>query len=210
LSTWASVFGMRVKIALAEKGVEYEYKEDSLTNKSPLLLMMNPIHKKVPVLIHKGKPVCESLNIVQYIDEVWKEKSPLFPSDPHDRAQARFWADYVDQKIYSVGRRVWTTKGKEQEVAKEEFIDCLRVLEGALGDRPYFGGEKFGIVDVSLIPFYSWFYAYETCGNFSIEANCPKLIAWAKRCMGRESVSKSLADPQRVCDFVLKLKKRIG
>jgi glutathione S-transferase len=210
LSTWASVFGMRVKIALAEKGVEYEYKEDSLTNKSPLLLMMNPIHKKVPVLIHKGKPVCESLNIVQYIDEVWKEKSPLFPSDPHDRAQARFWADYVDQKIYSVGRRVWTTKGKEQEVAKEEFIDCLRVLEGALGDRPYFGGEKFGFDDVSLIPFYSWFYAYETCGNFSIEANCPKLIAWAKRCMGRESVSKSLADPQRVCDFVLKLKKRIG
>ncbi|KAH7861916.1 hypothetical protein Vadar_032631 [Vaccinium darrowii] len=210
LSTWASVFGMRVKIALAEKGVEYEYKEDSLANKSPLLLMMNPIHKRVPVLIHKGKPVCESLNIVQYIDEVWKENSPLFPSDPHDRAQARFWADYVDQKIYSAGRRVWTTKGKEQEVAKEELIDCLRVLEGALGNRPYFGGEKFGFVDVSLIPFYSWFYAYETCGNFSIEANCPKLIAWAKRCMGRESVSKSLADPQRVCDFVLKLKKRIG
>lgn len=210
MSTWASTFGMRVKIALAEKGVEYEYKEESLANKSPLLLMMNPIYKKVPVLIHKGKPVCESLNIVQYIDEVWKEKSPLFPSDPHDRAQARFWADYVDQKIYSVGRRVWTTKGKEQEVAKEEFIDCLRVLEGALGDRPYFGGEKFGFVDVSLIPFYSWFYAYETCGNFSIEATCPKLIAWAKRCMGRESVSKSLADPQRVCDFVLKLKKRIG
>ncbi|KAG5545923.1 hypothetical protein RHGRI_018175 [Rhododendron griersonianum] len=210
LSTWASMFGMRVKIALAEKGVEYEYKEDSLAKKSPLLLMMNPIHKKVPVLIHKGKPVCESLNIVQYIDEVWKEKSPLFPSDPYERAQARFWADYVDQKIYSVGRRVWATKGKEQEVAKEEFTNCFKVLEEALGNKPYFGGEEFGFVDVSLIPFYSWFYAYETCGNFSIEAKCPKLIAWAKRCMKRESVSKSLADPQRVCDYVLQLKKRIG
>ncbi|XP_057506038.1 probable glutathione S-transferase isoform X2 [Actinidia eriantha] len=181
LSIWPSMFGMRVQIALEEKGVEYEYKEEDLINKSALLLKMNPIHKKVPVLIHNGKPVCESSIAVQYIDE-----------------------------IYDAGRKVWTTKGEDQEVGKEEFIDCLKVLEGALGDNPYFGGEEFGFVDVSLVPFYCWFYGYETCGNFSIEAECPKLIAWAKRCMERESVSKSLPDPQKIYDFILQLKKRIG
>ncbi|XP_058218597.1 probable glutathione S-transferase [Rhododendron vialii] len=210
LSTWVSMFGKRVEIALAEKGVEYKYKEEDLTNKSPLLLMTNPIHKKIPVLIHNGKPVCESLIIVQYIDEVWKEKKQLLPSNAYERAQARFWADYVDKKMYDAGRKVWTTKGEEQEVAKKEYIDILKVLEGALGDKPYFGGEEFGFVDVALIPFYSWFYAYETCGNFSIEAECPKLVAWAKRCMERESVSKSLPDPHRVYDFVLQLKKKLG
>ena len=90
---------MRVRIALAEKGLMYEYSEENLWNKSPLLLEMNPVHKKVPVLIHNGKPICESLMIVQYIDEVWKDKSPLLPSDPYQRAQARFWADYVDKKV---------------------------------------------------------------------------------------------------------------
>ncbi|KAM1212674.1 hypothetical protein ACFX2G_004268 [Malus domestica] len=70
-----SPFGMRVKIALAEKGIEYECKEeDYVSNKSPLLLQMNPIHKKIPVLIHNGKPVSESLIAVQYIDEVWKDE----------------------------------------------------------------------------------------------------------------------------------------
>ena len=100
LDYWASPFGMRVRIALAEKGIKHEYKEEDLRNKSPLLLQMNPIHKKIPVLIHNGKPICESLIAVQYIDEAWNEKSPLLPSDPYQKAQARFWADYVDKKVY--------------------------------------------------------------------------------------------------------------
>ena len=99
LDFWPNVFGMRVKIALAEKGIRYEYKEQDIFNKSPLLLEMNPIHKKIPVLIHNGKPVCESLIIVQYIDEVWNDESPLLPSDPYQRAHARFWADFVDKKV---------------------------------------------------------------------------------------------------------------
>ena len=99
LGTYGSMFSMRVQVALAEKGIEYENKEEDLANKSPLLLEMNPVHKKIPVLIHNGKPVCESLIIVQYIDEVWHDKNPLLPSDPYQRAQARFWADFVDKKV---------------------------------------------------------------------------------------------------------------
>ena len=101
LDFWPSPFGMRVRIALAEKGIKHEYKEEDLRNKSDLLLQMNPVHKKIPVLIHNGKPVCESLIQVQYIDEVWHDKSPLFPSAPYQRAIARFWADFVDKKVLS-------------------------------------------------------------------------------------------------------------
>ena len=100
LDLWSSPFAMRVRIALAEKGIEYEAREEDLSNKSPLLLKMNPIHKQVPVLIHKGRPICESLIILQYIDEAWSHVAPkLLPSDPYHRANARFWADYVDKKV---------------------------------------------------------------------------------------------------------------
>lgn len=99
LDLLASPFSARVKIALAEKGLNYESRIEDLANKSPLLLEMNPVHKQIPVFIHNGRPICESMVIVQYIDEVWKHNSPLLPSDPHQRAHARFWADYVDKKV---------------------------------------------------------------------------------------------------------------
>ncbi|KAA8550448.1 hypothetical protein F0562_002132 [Nyssa sinensis] len=210
LDFWPSLFGMRVRIALAEKGVEYESKEENLSDKSPLLPEMNPVHKMIPVLIHNGKPITESLIILQYIDDVWHDKSPLLPSDPCNRSQAKFWADFIGKKIYSIGKRVMTGEGEAKEVAKKELIECLKTLEGELGDKLYFGDETVGFVEVALVPFYALFYSYETCGNFSIDAECPKLVAWGKRGMEIESISKSLPDPEKIYSFTLQLKQRFG
>ncbi|XP_042479339.1 probable glutathione S-transferase parA [Macadamia integrifolia] len=210
LTNGPSPFGMRVKIAFAEKGIEYELKDEkNLFDKSPLLLQINPIHKMIPVLIHKGTPICESLIIVQYLDEISKDKSPLLPSDPYQRAHARFWADFVDKKVHPNGRRSWAAKGEEQESGKKELLEVLKVIEEELGDKPYFNGETFGFVDLSFVPFTAWFYTYEKVGNFSMEAEFPKLVAWGKRCMERESVSKSLPDPHMIYDFAMGRRKKI-
>ncbi|XP_059661336.1 probable glutathione S-transferase [Cornus florida] len=211
LDFWVSPFAQRVKIALAEKGIGFETKEENLMNKSPLLLKMNPVKKQILALIHNGKPLCESLIIVQYIDEVWNDQSPLFPCDPYKRrAQARFWADYIDKKIYSTGRTLVFIKGETQEAGKKDLIECFKVLEAELGEKTYFGGETFGIVDIALIPFYNFFHLYKTCGNFSFEEECPKIVAWGKKCLEKESVSKALPDQYKVFDFFMEMAKKIG
>ncbi|XP_043701070.1 probable glutathione S-transferase parA [Telopea speciosissima] len=209
LNVGPSPFGMRVKIALIEKGITCEHKDENLAAKSPLLLQMNPIHKKVPVLIHNGKPMCESLIILQYLDEISKDKSPLLPSDPYQRAHARFWGDFVDKKIHPTGRRMWAGKGEDQEAGKKELLEGLKVMEGELGDKPYFNGETFGFVDLSFVPFNAWFYTYEKTGDFSMEAEFPKLAAWGKRCMQKESVSKCLPDPHMIYDYAMARRKHI-
>ncbi|KAL5580510.1 hypothetical protein UlMin_012952 [Ulmus minor] len=211
LNFWPSSYGMRVRIALAEKGIKYEEKDENLVEKSSLLLEMNPVHKSIPVLVHNGKPICESLNILQYIDEVWNENSPLLPSDPYERAQARFWADFIDKKAFGLVRRLWLSKGEKLEAVKKEFIEGLKTLEGELGDKIYFGGDKFGFVDVALAPLASWFYTLETCANFSVEAECPKIGSWTKRCWERESVANSLPNPHKIyADWVVEHKKQFG
>ncbi|AAF71799.1 F3F9.13 [Arabidopsis thaliana] len=207
LDFWPSPFGVRARIALREKGVEFEYREENLRDKSPLLLQMNPVHKKIPVLIHNGKPVCESMNVVQYIDEVWSDKNPILPSDPYQRAQARFWVDFVDTKLFEPADKIWQTKGEEQETAKKEYIEALKILETELGDKPYFGGDTFGFVDIAMTGYYSWFEASEKLANFSIEPECPTLMASAKRCLQRESVVQSLHDSEKILAFAYKIRK---
>ncbi|XP_015933304.1 probable glutathione S-transferase [Arachis duranensis] len=207
LDFWSSPFGLRARITLAEKGIKYEYKEEDLRNKSSLLLEMNPVHKKIPVLIHNGKSICESLNIVQYIDEVWSDRSPLLPSDPYQRAQARFWADYVDKKVFPAQKKLAFATKEEKESAEKEFLDALKLLEEQLGDKDYFGGDKFDFVDIAFAPYYSFFKIYEIVGNFKMEEEFPKICAWAKRCMQKESVSMSLPDSQKVLEFFMEMRK---
>ena len=105
-------------------------------------------------------------------------------------------------QVYAVGKNLFSTEGEEQEAAKKEFLEIYKTLEGELGEKPYFGGETFGFVDIALITFYSWFYVYETLGKLSMEAECPKIIEWAKRCLLKESVAKSFPDQKKVYKLV--------
>ncbi|KAG8084546.1 hypothetical protein GUJ93_ZPchr0010g8115 [Zizania palustris] len=213
LDLWASPFGQRCRIALAEKKVEYEYIEQNLADKSELLLRSNPVHKKIPVLLHGGRSICESLLIVEYIDETWPSPSPLLPADdPYARARARFWARYIDDKLFDCQTRLWKLKSGEpaHEQAKEDLVQALTTLEAELGDRDYFGGEAFGFVDVALVPFTAWFHTYEKFGGVVAEELWPRLVAWAHRCKERNSVAMAIADPHKLYDFVLFLKQKFG
>ncbi|XP_047326090.1 glutathione S-transferase U19-like [Impatiens glandulifera] len=203
-----SPFAAKVRIGLAEKGVEYESFEEDLSNKSQLLLTVNPIYKQIPVLIHNGIPISDSSIILEYIDEVWTENSHIFPSDPYLRANARFWVDYISKNIFERSRDfVVKSTGETQEAEKKELVKRYKVLEGELGNKTYFGGESFEAVDMALIPFSGWFLSYEKTG-LNIKDECPKIVEWAERCLKRESVSKSLAPPQLIYEVLMNVRKQ--
>ncbi|XP_057426947.1 probable glutathione S-transferase [Lotus japonicus] len=147
---WASPYTQRVIWALKLKGVTYEYIGEDLANKSNLLLQYNPIYKKVPVLVHNGKPVAESMVILQYIDETWPQ-IPLMPQDAKERSNVRFWSKFIDEAITHL-IEFFRYDGEKHEREMKEIWEALRLIEkeSGLGKKKFIGGNTIGLADLAL------------------------------------------------------------
>lgn len=93
-----STCSQKVRLCLAEKGLEFEGKLINLgTNEhlTPAYLALNP-NGVVPTLIHDGQIIRDSGVICEYLEEVFPN-TPLMPSDPIARAEVRAWIRYLDE-----------------------------------------------------------------------------------------------------------------
>uniref|UniRef100_A0A0E0EX12 Glutathione S-transferase n=1 Tax=Oryza meridionalis TaxID=40149 RepID=A0A0E0EX12_9ORYZ len=189
-STNPSPFVTRVELALALRGLTYDLVAVDLDRKTDLLLAANPVHAKVPVLIHRGRPVCESRVILEYIDDAFPcAAPPLLPpaDDPLARAAARFWAAHVDDEFVASWRPAYlgSTEGERAE-GMARMAAAVGALEGALAaaeGKPFFGGDAPGLVDVTLGSVIPRTRANEALtGSKVLEAaTTPLLAAWAER-----------------------------
>ncbi|KAJ3700558.1 hypothetical protein LUZ61_004263 [Rhynchospora tenuis] len=153
--TWGSTYTAVVQNALKLKEVKYKYVQEDLENKSEELLRINPVHKQVPVLVVDGRPIAESLVILEYVDEMWKSP-PIMPEDPYERAMVRFWADFIYKKVAPCSYTILFTVGEALEKAIEEFTRNLATLEEGIGKdfanagKPFIHGAKPGLLDIIM------------------------------------------------------------
>ncbi|XP_022732160.1 glutathione S-transferase U7-like [Durio zibethinus] len=191
---WASSYNLRIELALKLKGMPYEYIEEDLSNKSNVLLQLNSVHEKIPVLVHNGKPIMESLVILEYIDETWKN-NPLLPQDPYERATARFWAKFIDEKIQPTARNVNLAEGKEQEEAVEECCQQLKRLENELKGKSFFGSDTVGYLDIAALVIAFWFEVVREVVGLELvtEERFPILCKWIGKLQNIDAVNECAA-----------------
>ncbi|EFH57308.1 glutathione-s-transferase 4 [Arabidopsis lyrata subsp. lyrata] len=194
--------------ALKLKGINYDYVEEKFESKSSLLLALNPIHKKVPVLVHNGKTILESHVILEYIDETWPH-NPILPQDPYKRSKARFFAKLVDEHITNVGF-VSMAKADEKgrQVLVEQIRELIMYLEKELIEKDYFGGKSVGFLDFlagSLIPF-----CWEGRGLQVItEEKFPEYNKWVKNLEKVEIVKDCIPPREKPVEHMNYMAKRI-
>ncbi|KAH6756375.1 glutathione S-transferase TAU 18 [Perilla frutescens var. hirtella] len=207
LGAWPSPYVLRARIALNIKSVDYEFLEEKFGSKSDLLLKSNPVHKKIPVLIHGDRPICESLIIVEYIDQVWPSGPSLLPSDPYDRAIARFWAAYADQWFSSAIVVLYEDDGEKAAAAVEEAKKGLSLFDEALvkcsKGQNFFGGDRMGYLDIALGSLLSWIKVIQILRNVSLidESTTPNLFRWAPRFAADHAVKDVFPDIHKHLEF---------
>ncbi|KAB1199317.1 Glutathione S-transferase U9 [Morella rubra] len=206
---WASPFVKRVELALKVKGIPYDYVEEDLKNKSPLLLKYNPVHKKVPVLVHNGTPICESLVILEYIDETWTDVGPrLLPQDPYKRAQVRFWSSFLQQQLLHTLFAVIKSDGEAQENAVKELFEKLKVLEE--GIKSFADGisvidhENVGLLDIVLLSMFGPYKVQEQVIGFKVidPEKFPLLFSWLSALLELPVVKEGLPPHEKLVGFL--------
>ena len=95
-----SVCSIKARLALAEKGVDWDGKLLTLRGDQfdPGYMKLNP-NAVVPTLVHDGKVIIELTVIMHYVDEVFPGPS-LLPSDPVGRSKLRLTTKLMDEYVH--------------------------------------------------------------------------------------------------------------
>jgi glutathione S-transferase len=132
----------RVRIVLAEKGLEYEAVAIDLADRPAWLYEKNPLGK-VPVLEEDALCLPESAVIMEYLEERYPEPA-LLPVDPADRALVRLRIDRFDNALgdaYYAFRRGDDGSGGR-------LAHCLSFLERGLSRWP----EGYSLAEIAYVP----------------------------------------------------------
>jgi glutathione S-transferase len=121
----------KARLGLKEKGVPYQSHYMNLgkfEHHTPEYLKINP-NGIVPSLVHDGKIVIESGVINEYVDDVFPDRNPLRPADPHARAKMRVLAKMADEYALPATRVPTWTRTKQAQLkamSEAEFDKVIR------------------------------------------------------------------------------------
>ena len=201
MQLWSGVlspFSAKVRIALAEKGLDYEVLEVPWSRetlwgpKPPEFLAVSP-RGEVPVLLDGELSLYDSTVIGEYLEERYPEP-PLMPGDPLERARCRQLEDEADEAmklhVTPLVRELFTRRDAPER-------DAAAVAAGSEGVRRYYAGlEKrlagreylcgaFGLADVAAF----MVLAFASAMGVAPGDEHARLRAWFERVRGRPSVA---------------------
>jgi glutathione S-transferase len=186
----------RVRIFLAEKGIEVPYQEVDLAkaeNRQPEFRKINPL-ATVPVLeLDDGTHIAESVAICRYFEELHPEP-PLFGTGAKDRAIVEMWQRRMEFVLIGPIADAFRLqheffKGRIRQcpeyaaIRKEDALERLRWLEGELANRRFIAGDNFTIADITALVAID----FGRLSNIRIQPDQTNLARWHQEVSARPS-----------------------
>ena len=168
----------RVRIVLAEKGLEYEVVEVDLDDRPAWIYDKNPLGR-VPVLEEGEFILPESVVINEYLEERWPEPA-LWPADPAERALGRLLVHRFDELS-----RPYYALRRGEDGAAERLDEQLSALANRLEAQPFLSGRAFGLADAAYVP---WILRARDRMGVSLDA-VPAVTEWVERLADRPSIA---------------------
>ena len=195
-----SLFTGKVRIALDEKGIDYElvavpFSRAGYQPKHPKVLELNP-KAQVPVLVDGELAIYDSTIIFEYLEDR-HPAPPLYPRDPGHRARCRVLEAAADEilfpSVWDLIREVFYKPdgtGRDETVvatAKQAITAHYDRLEHQLGTQSYLCGE-ISVADIG----YFMTITFATSLGQGLTGVHPGLQAWYGRALARPAFQREL------------------
>lgn len=198
-----SLYTAKTRIALAEKGLDYELisvnwsRVSRYEPKHPDVVRINP-KEQVPCLVDDGGvEIYDSTLIAEYLEDRYPSPA-LFPTEPAAKAACRLLELEADEVLFP---SVWTLIATRfyppgddaaDDSAERAAVDSIGRyydrLEAKIGGREWLAG----VYSVADIAHYVFFSAAAGLGE-AIPERCPNLLGWLERMSARPAVAAEAA-----------------
>ena len=188
----------RVRIFLAEKGIEVPYQEIDLAkaeNRQPEFRQINPL-AAVPVLgLDDGTYIAESIAICRYFEELHPDP-PLFGIGAKDRANVEMWQRRMEFTLLGPIADAFRLqheffKGRIRQcpeyaaIRKQDALERLVWLDSELGGRQFISGDKFTVADITAMVAID----FGRLSNIRIQPDQQNLSRWHRGVSARPSAT---------------------
>jgi glutathione S-transferase len=195
-----SPFVRKVRVVLAEKGIEHQHEQVNPFSPPPNFRSLSPLGK-IPVLKDGDRTLCDSSVICAYLEKRFPTPA-LYPSDPYEYARTLWIEEFMDGGVVSIGGpKIFVPlviqpllsggqgpSAEAEEVARkawsEGVLPLLTYLETELGDRETFVGDGLTLADISVA---SHLVNLRYAGFVADRGRYPRLRAFLDRMWARPS-----------------------
>ena len=185
----ASPFTRKARIALAEKGLAFEWLKATPAGEDNPVVARNPLGK-IPVLLVDGQAIYDSSVIVEYL-EALQPAPPLLPAAGMDRVAVKRWESLGDGicdagVLYMQEKR--RTANQSAEFMARQYNKLKRGMDTAareLGDRRFCHGDAFSLGDIAMGMALGWLPF--RLPDYDLAKQYPSLHAYYRRLAERPS-----------------------
>lgn len=199
---WLSPFSRKIRVALREKGLEFELRIEKVWERRPEFLSMNAAGT-VPVLAEEdGTTIADSGAICEYLEEVYPDK-PLMAGTPAERGEIRRLLAWFDQKfarevsdnlyrekIMKRFLRIGEPNSSAIRAGHQNIHYHLDYIAWLTERRRYLAGDRFSLADIAAAAHLS---ALDYLGDVPWEQHTGAKD-WYARIKSRPSFRPILAD----------------
>ena len=186
----ADLHSHRVRIVLAEKGINFDSVDVDTANPPEDLMELNP-YGKVPTLVDRDLVLYDAQVIMEYLDERFPHP-PLMPVDPVARAQSRMTLRRIQRDWDSLIDKI-AAGGKEKAKAVKELRESLTVVAPIFEQKPFFMSDELSLLDCAVAPILWRLPLY----GIELPPQAKPLLQYAERLFKMKAFKTSLSEAER-------------